>query len=200
MQEAEPQNIEWVKAIPSLVGTLIGGLITLSALWIKEHFDGRRKVQDWYETTYIDHGVDRLIAYYDMLIAADVTNEHWIREPEGKKAVFPTEAFSRIHMVLGVPFSADLLAVATKFIRPTGEVNLNEPLFRLGIQGLTITKTYFESLREHLLAIRVAKKSDVYLLRSNEAIKQTTDEYQARIDAVHSHIDTIIRTHKKADS
>lgn len=45
----------------TLVSTAIGGIIAISTLWIKEHFDRKREIQNWFEDTYIEEGINPLI-------------------------------------------------------------------------------------------------------------------------------------------
>src|SRR5437016_13015296 len=50
-------------AIESIVGPVIGAVVAVSAIWVKELLERRKNAQVWFDETYIRHGIDRLLEY-----------------------------------------------------------------------------------------------------------------------------------------
>src|SRR5258708_2739999 len=62
-------NADWSKIIESsigpLLGTLVGGSLTLGGIITKEWFDRRRATQASFQKYYLHEGIDVLISYLD---------------------------------------------------------------------------------------------------------------------------------------
>jgi hypothetical protein len=57
--------VDWLKLVENsagpLVGSFAGAAAALSSLWLKEHLDRKRQIQEWFEQEYVFGGIDLLV-------------------------------------------------------------------------------------------------------------------------------------------
>lgn len=179
------------KLLQSALPIVVGGLITLSALWLKERLDRRRSAQEWFEKTYIDKGVDRMLyrLRIEILQLVEMVSMRQLADLIGGKEpspgierlprhdlteAFPLEALVRLEIILG---SMNLTAVIAggldlaSQLAPLPASRRSPTLLRENITYLQTVYNNMDLLRTELLTIKIKRKSDVYSIRKNEKIQ-----------------------------
>jgi hypothetical protein len=178
------------KLLESALPTVVGGLITLSAFWLKEGLDQRKSAQEWFERTYIEEGVDRILyrlkleilQLTHMLSTRQLADLRGGKEPSlglerrprhDSAEEFPIEALVRLEIVLG---SIELTAVTSgvldlaSALAPLPASRRSPTLMQENSRYLQTVYNNMDLLRTALLTIRIKRKSDVYSIRKNEEI------------------------------
>jgi hypothetical protein len=184
------QETFWHRAFPTAVGALIGGLVALASLILKEQFDRRRGIQSWYEQTYITEGIDRLIVY---LAAVEDILPYVGREKSALPnliELYPRDAVERFRIlfpsspIFWISLMPDLCRYHSSRLRNTPDVDLK------GVhktQNLArILKEEFTALEKGLLGTRVTRKVQVHTIRDKKEIRPLIARLEQRVKDIES--------------
>lgn len=200
------ENIEVIKALitasGAVLGAIIGAIVAISAIWIKEKFDDRKNSQTWFEQTYIFDGIDKVLAYLrfrDIQLVKLLSIRQMI-EIRGKPLaegldtlpqneeleVIPVEALVKIETLLNDFVFTGLISTISdssnniRSISPEkrSQVNLIETiqLIRQGYESL-------KEIRRALLNIKVKTKHDIHSLYKNNAIEVALKKFNEQSDS-----------------
>lgn len=188
----------WERVFPTAVGAIIGGLITIAALVLKELFDRRRAVQSWYEDTYISEGIDRLIVYLSGLesvlsnLSQGYPDDPALNEPYPRQAV---ERFRTLFPNSTVPGWISVfrdncekqkreLTMQKNQHTDTKIQRDSEPPGIQRAHGIVIILMKgLRSLECELLQSKVARKAQVHTIREREKIGVLIEDIEQSIQA-----------------
>lgn len=180
-----------VKLLESAFPTIVGGLITLSAFWLKERVDRARLAQEWFEQTYVVEGVDRLLYHVGierlqlntMLAASQLSELLGGKEPlpgierlprDRTAEALPVQALVRLELLIGVPSLTALVfdvGNLTSSMSQLPTTSRSKTLLHAAKSRRETAYKHLASLRVELLKIRVKRKSDIYSVHQNERIQ-----------------------------
>jgi len=173
-------------AIESIIGPVIGAVVAVSAIWVKELLERHKNSQFWFEETYIRHGIDRLLEYlriYDvqlvlLLHGRDVLllNED-LSSSAGSSGVskpLPIEAMIRVETLLKTTTYTQITSLlpgnVSFFISLPSEKRSKVLL----TEKINFIRAAYESLvnvRQELLNVSIKRKSQVHSLNQNEILR-----------------------------
>jgi hypothetical protein len=195
-------------AFPSIIGTTIGGLITLGAFMLKERADRARLAQEWFEHMYITEGVDRLLSHIGiehfqlrtMLTVSNLSELLGGEEPlpgierlphDAAAEASPVEALLILELLLGVPSLTALVfdtGNLTSSMTQIPTTRRSPTLLQVAKKRREAAYEHLASLRAQLLRTRVKRKSDIYSVQKNDQIKvilhKIDQSNQAFVDAI----------------
>lgn len=172
----------WPLAAP-LLGTLIGGLITLVAFWLREVREKQKASQAWFEAYYITEGID-LVANELMKVAFRFVPYHprWKAlaghmpdESELYGFRTPAQAILRTEVLLRTEALALALAVISAVSRVEHSEASAARFATLIDEGLLFR---LHEIRGKLLGARVRSKNDVNLISKDEAIAPLVQQFR----------------------
>ena len=165
-------DINWSRIVESaigpLLGTILGGLIAVIGIYLKEVFDRRRAIQSWYEQRYIFDGVDLVMAYvmstqyrlmeqaFDLAFLQDV-----------KLEPLPLDALNRLVTILHTPELTSLIGLLNSALDKPMHPRIKEGL----AQFTVLTQTCVFTLQQILIRVRVKRKSDIYKISERKDTK-----------------------------
>lgn len=166
-------DINWSRilesAIGPLLGTILGGLIAVISIYLKEVFDRRRAIQAWYEQRYIFDGVDVVMAYvmatqYRLMEQAfDFT---FLQDVELQP--LPLDALNRLTTILHIPELTSLIVLLNSTLDKPMHPRIKEGLARFTV----LTQTCVFTLQHILLRTRIKKKSNIYKISERKDTKE----------------------------
>jgi hypothetical protein len=163
----------WDKALPTAVGALIGGFVTILAIVVKEWMDRRRSVQSWFEDVFIFQGIAELISYLsaveDLLLTL------------GLKDILLAELFPsypRVALDRFLKLFPNVPGVVTWFRIVRSESAKSREGRASDDQGIqhalewtSDLKRILEVLERELLGIRLKRKPGIYEIKDNKRIR-----------------------------
>lgn len=173
----------WDRVLATAIGSLIGGLVAVSTLIVKEVFDRRRAVRTWFEETYITGGIDRLIVYLSTL--NDLLSWSKLGGPRGilPKLVepYPFEAVERVRMLFpGLAFSMlSETRVDCESVKSGSEPDQVGSASMYEI--VTILQEECINLEKLLLGVSLARKSQIHSLRDRRKFLPIYERLNARV-------------------
>jgi hypothetical protein len=173
----------WDKAFPAAVGSLIGGLITISTLLVKEFFDRRRSVQAWFEQTYISEGIERLLVYLSTLddLLSQIDHGTSIGILTQLVGPYPLEAVERFRILFpGLPASMLSLSRLECELVKAGSVPDLQGAKSMS-QIVKITREECTLLQEALLEVQISKKAQVHQIRNRKRVLPICERLEARV-------------------
>jgi hypothetical protein len=162
-------SLQWAHILESLIGTFAGALVALCSMWIKERIDRRKAVQDWFEQYYITEGLDPVLHYLSLSQHFMLMNPRSMENKESLKGFLgdpPLQALQRVgDLVQRGKLAGTLGALVFSLagVRP-GEREFtiyHLPAVNNVILDLLVN---LDSLRRHLIGVRVKRKGDIYRL------------------------------------
>lgn len=177
-------DIEWHRVIEQTIGVLLGGGITITAIWVKALFDRRAGAQAWFEQTYITDGIEKILSYLKIaeLNLTTLTNlaEAARRDPPLHPLVeraytsdailpFPFDPLIRLWLLLR---SDDVVEAVEEFRGPlaaysTASVEMRTLDFlQRDVRRLKQIIQQYVALREDLLEVKLKRRSDVHNIHS----------------------------------
>src|ERR1035438_9002315 len=96
----DQSSTSWSAAVPTLLAVIVGGLISLFGVWLKDARDKRRAVQEWVEEEFVFGGIEPVIRTLDrvrlILLQREVS---LVRvEPVGD---FPVTELAKLRIIIG---------------------------------------------------------------------------------------------------
>jgi hypothetical protein len=170
--------IDWNKVIESaigpLLGTLIGGGITIATLGIKESFDRRRSIQIWFEQTYITEGVNVLIGYLQFISFYLLKRGGKGLEGYASKTVYPHEAELRIDSLLPSARVAAITMVFSDYLCKTEAELQRIPEGKLNsiTDSIEQVTDCLKRLRRYLMHFQIKAKTDIYEIGTSEFVRE----------------------------
>lgn len=174
-----------------LAGPVIGAIIALSAIWIKEALDKKKSVQSWFEQNYIVEGIDLLIAHF-IALETLIMDKRFTRQfvsSDSSKIISTAEDLTPPVIAKAEAICQDrIFVVSAKFILYSAITEDSYKLLegRLVRESLKLAKRYNKiliGLRRDLLQIRIKNKTDIYKLAEYPKIVQALDEtHKAHIE------------------
>jgi hypothetical protein len=184
--------MNWSDILKILAGPIIGAVIALVAIWLKEVFEKKKSVQSWFEQYYIIEGVDRLISHFLILessvyernlanILGSSSTASITAEPLSPDVIAKVEAI----------FQNRIFLVSALFIRGLIRFEFTDKSLekRAMAECLKLAKMYngiLTDLRKELLKVELKHKTDIYKLASeNAAITKLLDRmHSTHIEAI----------------
>jgi hypothetical protein len=177
-----------IMAIESIVGPVIGAVVAVSAIWIKELLERRKNSQLWFEDTYIRQGIDQLLEYlrlYDvqlvlLLNGRDVPllNESADTSMSNR---LPIEALVKIETLLRTKTYTQVTCLLPGTIRFFIDLPSEKRSKVLLTEKINFIRTAYESLlsvRQQLLNFSINEKSKVHTVSKNAPLRHIVDEFE----------------------
>ena len=180
-------------AIESIVGPVIGAVVAVSAIWVKESLDRRKNSQVWFDETYIRHGIDRLLEYlrlYDvqlvlLLHGRDVLllNDEMSSptDARGISKPLPIEAMIRVETLLKTTTYTQITSLLPGNVSFFISVPSEKRSKVLLTEKITFIRAAYESLvnvRQELLNVSIKRKSQVHSLNQNEILRGLIADFE----------------------
>lgn len=170
----------WDRVFPTALGALIGGLVTLGSIIIKEWFDRRRAIQSWYEQTYITEGVDRLVVYVSSLDDIVFKRQFEDTAPERLFQEYPREAAERFQLLFP-GHSMVWLRILREECEKSRTGTVNQDGIRKGAKAIRAMHEALTGLHKSMLEARIKKKVDVYSIREDPNISSIHASLEAKL-------------------
>jgi hypothetical protein len=156
--------------ILSLVGTLIGGLLTLIGIWTKNRLDEREKTQTWLEGLYLFGAVEPLLTAMQTIETHLAYNVPHTKEAPIELNRETMNKIGRVGQILQSDVYRRLQTAAIYHLETfkQHDTEADRRLARSLAHGLAVA---LNDLRQVLLEYRIARKTDVLKLASTEAVK-----------------------------
>ena len=180
-------------AIESIVGPVIGAVVAVSAIWVKEFRERRKNAQVCFDETYIRHGIDRLLEYlrlYDvqlvlLLHGRDVLllNDE-ISSPTDASGIskpLPIEAMIRVETLLKTTTYTQITSLLPGNVSFFISVPSEKRSKVLLTEKITFIRAAYESLvnvRQELLNVSIKRKSQVHSLNQNEILRGLIADFE----------------------
>ncbi len=180
-------------AIESIVGPVIGAVVAVSAIWVKEFLERRKNAQVWFDETYIRHGIDRLLEYlrlYDvqlvlLLHGRDVLllNDE-MSSPTDASSIskpLPIEAMIRVETLLKTTTYTQITSLLPGNVSFFISVPSEKRSKVLLTEKITFIRAAYESLvnvRQELLNVSIKRKSQVHSLNQNEILRGLIADFE----------------------
>jgi len=180
-------------AIESIVGPVIGAVVAVSAIWVKEFLERRKNAQVWFDETYIRHGIDRLLEYlrlYDvqlvlLLHGRDVLllNDEMSSptDARGISKPLPIEAMIRVETLLKTTTYTQITSLLPGNVSFFISVPSEKRSKVLLTEKITFIRAAYESLvnvRQELLNVSIKRKSQVHSLNQNEILRGLIADFE----------------------
>lgn len=180
-------------AIESIIGPVIGAVVAVSAIWVKEFLDRRKNSQVWFDQTYIRQGIDRLLEYlrlYDvqlvlllhgrdvLLLNEDMSSS---ADASGFSKPLPIEAMIRVETLLKTEAYTQIASLLPGNVTFIISVPFEKRSTDLLEQKIKFIRTAYESLmsvRQELLNVRIKRKSQVHSLNQNEILRRLIADFE----------------------
>jgi hypothetical protein len=197
-------RLELIKTLISaaglIVGPVIGAVVAVTAIWVKEVLESQRNCQSWFEQTYITEGVDSLLAYLrlqDVQLTLLLSSRQTIELKDAGKFpnvenissnvalnVFPVEALVRVETLLKTEDYTAVIATLPEFVRFYINIEPEKRSFAVMSEKLGLIREAYLSLktiRQELLECKVKKKADVRGLDEKASIKDTLKKFAQEV-------------------
>lgn len=176
--------------IESIVGPVIGAVVAVSAIWVKELLDRHKNSQFWFEETYIRQGIDRLLEYlrlYDvqlvlLLFGRDVLLLNESAETSQTSKPFPIEALIRVETLLKTKTYTQVTCLLPGNVRFFVEIPFEKRSKVLLTERIQFIRAAYESLvsvRQELLNVTIKRKSQVHNLDKNESLRRLIAQFES---------------------
>ena len=180
-------------AIESIIGPVIGAVVAVSAIWVKEFLERRKNAQVWFDETYIRHGIDRLLEYlrlYDvqlvlLLHGRDVLllNDEMSSptDASGISKPLPIEAMIRVETLLKTTTYTQITSLLPGNVSFFISVPSEKRSKVLLTEKITFIRAAYESLvnvRQELLNVSIKRKSQVHSLNQNEILRGLIADFE----------------------
>jgi hypothetical protein len=184
--------MNWSDTIKTLAGPVIGAVIALMAIWLKEFFDKRKSVQSWFEQHYIFEGIDALISHF-ILLEISIANLRMTEVfcSKDKSSIRVEDLSPDVISKLEAILQNRMFLVSASFIRRIIEFEFSDKAFEKNAldECFKLAKKYssiLKDLRKVLLSIELKHKTDVYdISAENKTIVTLLDSmYTSHIEAV----------------
>lgn len=180
-------------AIEAIIGPVIGAVVAVSAIWVKEFLERGKNSQVWFDETYIRHGIDRLLEYLrlydvqlvlllhgrDVLLLNDQISSSG--DPSGISKPLPIEAMIRVETLLKTTAYTQVTSLlpgnVSFFISLPSEKRSKVLL----TEKIAFIRAAYESLvniRQELLNISIKRKSQVHSLNQNEILRRLIADFE----------------------
>jgi hypothetical protein len=177
-------------AIEPIIGPVIGAVVAVSAIWVKELLERHKNSQFWFEETYIRQGIDRLLEYlrlYDvqlvlLLHGRDVLLLNESAETSHISKPLPIEALIRIETLLKTKTYTQVTCLLPGNVSFFIDLPLEERSKILLVEKISFIRAAYESLvniRQELLNVSIKKKSQVHSLNKNESLRRLIAEFES---------------------
>jgi len=84
--------------LSTFTGALAGAIFTLLGIWLKELFDRKKEINNWFYNTYIEKGINPLIIslskFQDMVVLPKTLRDYYVFD-------FPAEALAYTAVLIG---------------------------------------------------------------------------------------------------
>lgn len=178
---AIPPSPLWLDIGREVIGPIIAAVFVVAGLLLRDKIERRNAAQEWFEKTYIEEGLDVIIAQLAVLCHA--VNEGRRVMTDMKVSPLPSGVSRRLFTFMLLDFlsavdtaEAVVLAVGRKD-RPI-TISKDESAELLGFCiGLSI---YADEIRKFLLTKKITVKSDVYRIQRDPAFIALTKDLQEK--------------------
>ena len=164
----DQSSTSWSAAVPTLLAVIVGGLISLFGVWLKDARDKRRAVQEWVEEEFVFGGIEPVIRTLDrvrlILLQREVS---LVRvEPVGD---FPVTELAKLRIIIGSDgLSAFIQVLGRLAMRATENGRRSEEIANIAAE----TRSHLSRLEKLLLIANLRKKGSVYNLAERESFPQ----------------------------
>jgi hypothetical protein len=169
------KKVDWSTLVPTIIGGVIAGGSTLTTIWVKQWIDNKRNLQEWFETQYIEKGVDKVLFNYFLLIAQ---MDLYIFRLRPKFNLLCDKLETRHAEPLGIittlldcfllwNYNDVIISKIDNAIQQE-----DQELFRYPYDKINDMIEILSELRNLLLRVRLCKKSDVYNIKDRDDVKQ----------------------------
>ena len=186
-----------ISILAIVLGPAIGVLTALGAIWLKEVFDRRRAVQLWFEQTYVEDGIDRLVWYlktfeiYLYKLMADsnfpqVEGMAWT--PHINLDIvdkLPIDVLIRVETLLGTNAFTAITANLYDHLVLTMNIDSSKRSKALISDKLGIIQNACSALldiRRELLARRPTKKTQMYDIQFDPSVMSRIASFKTAVD------------------
>lgn len=162
----------------SLLGTLLGAFVALSAIWLKDRIDRRREAQLWFEKKYITDGVDLLSTWflYQKIKINQTTHTHKFAFQESME-IFPLNAIAIIDTLFEKPFllqaaNSIIKTANASYLRYDFNAELRKNISESVIADIDIILKGLHELRSMLQGVRIKDKTYTINLTNSQEFRQ----------------------------
>ncbi|HEY3103260.1 MAG TPA: hypothetical protein VGJ69_06685 [Pyrinomonadaceae bacterium] len=178
--------MSWLELVKTTFGPLVGAAIALAAIWIKEFAERKRAIQDWYEESYIEDGVDHLISYALLMeftlmdIQSFEKGKSFLAHDEIQ--MVPTKSIVKLQTVLQTEVFTILFPALFISVRTLSEEDA-EPEEVKAIIGVAheLHAGLFD-LRKELLKIKVKRKAEIYGISQKPEILSALARTETKVE------------------
>jgi len=167
---------DWISvvetAIGPLLGTVIGGLIAVLAIYIKEALDQKRSAQTWYEDEYIAKGIDPLLSYVMLIkyqLLAQTKRQKILTNAE--PMVLPIMALNKLVVILPIGELVGLIVTLNMALDPKQSPIAKEACLEL----TTVAETGLFLLHKAMIGIKIESKSQIHAIASKKELQGPLD-------------------------
>jgi len=164
-----------VELVGSSIPTIIGALIAIIPLWIKNNLDKKEKLQNWFYEVYIQNSIDPLLTY--MLFCRDKLFP-FISKKDASLMNVQEIQYSHLYNLYHIS-KDNHPSLLIFFIRDNLNKNRTDTAAdraQVLIPALNLIIEFLESFRKDLLKVEIKHKSDISRITLSEKTSQALDE------------------------
>jgi hypothetical protein len=184
--------VNWIEIIKATFGPLIGAAIALAAIWIKESLDRKRSIQDWFEKSYIEEGVDRLISWVLLMefMLMDIQNFGSSKTPLTSDDVqmVPTESIIKLQTIFQTEIFTNLFPALYVSVKSLTEEDGDPDEINGIINVAHVLHDGLFELRAELLKLKIHRKGEVYDISGRPEIKSALAETESKVETARNHL------------
>lgn len=189
MELREPLGVSstpWSELFKTTFGPLVGAAIALAAIWIKEFFDRRRSVQEWYEKSYVEEGVDRLTSFI-VNIEYRLTDLLGFKSDKAPLATeemptLPMDSIIRLQIILQTDVFTNLFPALYASAKTLASEDGDHEEINAIIELAHALHDGLGQLRKELLKVKIKRKAAIYDIASKPEISSALVNIETKVE------------------
>lgn len=168
--DQEHDTMEWLKLVS---GVMVGAMIPIVVLFLKERIDARHRLSEWFEKKYIEDSIDVLHEFFSKWALLSALPARNVQELLSNPAFaeVPSQAAGRLASITGgVAFQNWFNAMRGQWLRAAHQGDWNQ-LIKFHTHAASFAE-HLNALRRELLSQKMTAKADAYQLRESAYIKR----------------------------
>ena len=182
---ADSTGINWMQLVLTLASVIIGGLISIALIILKERRDSKKALVEWFETEYIEKCVSELFEFFQsqaLLASQPAVGVECIAKYDIPVLRTP---MSRLYTITGsCAFDNWLKAIRVLRMKAINFRDLNLRVqfeMQLGNMALRL-----EDLRKGLIEFPIKSKKQVFALRDLPCITKFNESVEMMEEQIHN--------------
>lgn len=188
--------MNWMRVIESLIGTLVGGLIALASLWLRERLDRRRDTQAWYEDYYVTEGIDRLRSYF-MMVELQLID--FYATGSVKNSSLPPVPYESVTRVVSLLDCRGLLGVIALLSRLSKQFQSRAFVWDL-IGIVKMVGAHLDHISKELSKQKILAKQGIHSLAKVPKLSALRDQLEADIDTRSNQLDASMKRNPELEA